>query len=598
MSNAPDLTTIASAYRKAEAHLLAARLPEGHWQGRLAPSAVSTAVAALAMSLHPEDAERLERAVIWLTNHQNADGGWGDTPESPSNLSAVLLARAALINSGLTLPSVRAARSDSGDWLSRTLGGDDRDGVVARVLSFYGSDLTFSAPILTVSMLSGSLGADSSRWASVPALPFELSLIPSHWFQFLRLPVVSYAIPALIAVGIAQTTHNPPTNWLLRRLRARAIKPALRRLTRLVPVHGGFLEAAPLTGFVAFCLGKSGYADHVIVRKGLQFLRSTGRPDGSWPIDTDLSTWLTSLAVKAVGTFGRFTEPERAVLVRYFQTTRTREPHVFTGAPAGGWSWTNLPGGVPDADDTAGALVALARLMPGDADDAVVQGLEWLLCLMNRDGGVPTFCRGWGYLPFDCSCPDISAHALTAFLLWRNRVPEPLGGKLDRAMPALLTYLDRSRDADGTWAPLWFGDQDAPNRKNRVYGTAVVLEALAQCDRHTVLPLLEPAVPWLEAAANADGGWGGEPHTPSKIETTAKAVSALTLLDRDTSAVRAGATYLATALLARAEPPKASPIGLYFASLWYDEELYPLIFSVSALGAVLKRAGNGKGGQS
>ena len=31
-------------------------------------------------------------------------------------------------------------------------------------------------------------------------------------------------------------------------------------------------------------------------------------------------------------------------------------------------------------------------------------------------------------------------------------------------------------------------------------------------------------------------------------------------------------------------PP--SPIGLYFARLWYFEKLYPLIFAVSALGRV------------
>ena len=33
----------------------------------------------------------------------------------------------------------------------------------------------------------------------------------------------------------------------------------------------------------------------------------------------------------------------------------------------------------------------------------------------------------------------------------------------------------------------------------------------------------------------------------------------------------------------------ASPIGFYFARLWYYERLYPLIFSVSALGAATAR---------
>jgi hypothetical protein len=31
----------------------------------------------------------------------------------------------------------------------------------------------------------------------------------------------------------------------------------------------------------------------------------------------------------------------------------------------------------------------------------------------------------------------------------------------------------------------------------------------------------------------------------------------------------------------------ASPIGLYFAKLWYYERLYPLIFATAALGRVL-----------
>jgi len=28
---------------------------------------------------------------------------------------------------------------------------------------------------------------------------------------------------------------------------------------------------------------------------------------------------------------------------------------------------------------------------------------------------------------------------------------------------------------------------------------------------------------------------------------------------------------------------KSSPIGLYFASIWYDEMMYPLIFSLQAM---------------
>ena len=34
---------------------------------------------------------------------------------------------------------------------------------------------------------------------------------------------------------------------------------------------------------------------------------------------------------------------------------------------------------------------------------------------------------------------------------------------------------------------------------------------------------------------------------------------------------------------AKEDTMRASPIGLYFAKLWYYEDLYPLIFAVSAL---------------
>jgi squalene-hopene/tetraprenyl-beta-curcumene cyclase len=35
----------------------------------------------------------------------------------------------------------------------------------------------------------------------------------------------------------------------------------------------------------------------------------------------------------------------------------------------------------------------------------------------------------------------------------------------------------------------------------------------------------------------------------------------------------------------------SSPIGLYFAKLWYYEKLYPLVFTVSALGQSIRRLG-------
>ena len=78
--------------------------------------------------------------------------------------------------------------------------------VVESILAFYGKDRTFSVPILTMGMLSGKLGDD---WSLLPQLPFELAVFPHRFYRFLRLPVVSYALPALIAIGLVRHVHKP-----------------------------------------------------------------------------------------------------------------------------------------------------------------------------------------------------------------------------------------------------------------------------------------------------------------------------------------------------------------------------------------------------
>ena len=41
-------------------------------------------------------------------------------------------------------------------------------------------------------------------------------------------------------------------------------------------------------------------ADHSVAVRGVEFLKDSVRPDGSWPIDTNLATWVTTLSVNAL----------------------------------------------------------------------------------------------------------------------------------------------------------------------------------------------------------------------------------------------------------------------------------------------------------
>ena len=660
---------LARCDRQVRSALLAERNARGFWEGQLSNSALATATAVMALEMvrRRQDQERARQrpggeelapliagGVRWLAGHQNGDGGWGDTTLSNSNISTTMLCHAVFhaTQTASRLPTLVAAAASY----------IDRAGGVPALRARYGKDKTFSIPILTHCALAGLVD-----WREVAQLPFELACLPAKFYKWARLPVVSYALPALIAIGQVRHHFVKPKNplWRLMHLvRGLAIGRSLAILEKIQPASGGFLEAAPLTSFVTMSLAGMGLADHPVARRGIEFLIRSVRPDGSWPIDTNLATWVTTLSINALG-------PDlpldgAAALQNWLLGQQYCDVHPYTSADPGGWAWTDLPGGVPDADDTPGAILALLNLAPicllkndqepggrgsglgegeapweGEAPaepgiartalacgsagaspsprdgmtssrgqatdrthDAIERAVGWLLDLQNGDGGWPTFCRGWGVLPFDRSAADLTAHAIRALNAWlrtaygityrpgvKLRGPHPkVAYRADRAMDRGFKYLQRQQRADGSWLPLWFGNQYAANDENPTYGTARVLSAYRDCGM-TPAAACVGGIHWLRAAQNADGGWGGGPEVGSSQEETALAVEVLVSWDALSS--ETGGAQLSEAaarglvwLLDRIDEGKLmepSPIGFYFAKLWYFEKLYPLIFCSAAL---------------
>lgn len=594
-----DPFRLSEAHQQARHDLLVRMHPEGFWTGRLASSALSTATAISALAIYQrhtgEDDPRIDRlirsGIKWLASRQQDDGGWGDTDKSRSNIATTMLVAAAF--------HLTAVPEKQKELLDRADKYIEAEGGIKGLRRRYGKDKTFAVPILANCAL-----ADRVSWSKVASLPFEMACFPQSFYRFLRLPVVSYAIPALVAIGQAKYFHRKPWNPITRIVRRLVANKSLGVLEQIQPMSGGFLEAIPLTSFVVMSLASIGQHDHAVVQRGIEFLRDTARDDGSWPIDTNLATWNTSLSINALANSSEPLPESTKSCLPWLLDCQNTSVHPFTGADPGGWGWSDLSGAVPDADDTPGALLALGKFHDLDSLDATIRaritnaaagGVHWLLDMQNRDGGWPTFCRGWGKLPFDRSGTDLTAHAVRALDRWKDLTPDP---KLSQAIDRGFAYLAKQQRPDGAWIPLWFGNQFRPNEENPVYGTSKVLLAYRDLDR-----LQDPAAlrgaKWLIKNQNLDHGWGGDvndlkSNSMSSAEETSLAVEALMPFvesdDRIALVVQDALQWLVDAVQEQRHLTP-SPIGLYFAKLWYYEDLYPVIFSASALAEACKRFG-------
>ncbi|MEM9588408.1 MAG: prenyltransferase/squalene oxidase repeat-containing protein, partial [Planctomycetota bacterium] len=520
--------------------LLDQREPQGHWTGRLAASALSTATAVSAMSAvildrqarslppHPEQPTLLARihgGVRYLESQQNDDGGFGDTDRSYSNIATSYLVLAATTLAKQVTDSQSGEDPKSADsWLPneqlhRYI---ESSGGIQALRQRYGKDKTFVVPILCNLAIAGLV-----PWSQVARLPFEAAVFPQSMYRWLQMPVVSYAIPALVAIG--QTRHFlgpkalPPLRWI----RAAAVNRSMRVLRRMQPESGGYLEATPLTAFVLMNLSVTGRSDCEVAESSLRFLFNSADADDAWPIDTNLATWLTSLSMIALtcdpGDDGQWCNED---LLEWHLGCQHHVRHPFTGAEPGGWGWSDLSGAVPDADDTPAAMLALIAVRDrmsttrrSKVDCQLSAAAVWLLDLQNRNGGWPTFCRGWGKLPFDRSSNDLTAHAiraLTAYLRVKPDVSRATMQRVDRAVAKGLRFLSKQQRDDGSWLPLWFGNQDQLDDENPFYGTSRVLMISGSIDSgaggNTSAPVasrLSAGAKSLIACQNDDGGWGG-----------------------------------------------------------------------------------------
>ncbi|MDD4426540.1 MAG: hypothetical protein PHS40_11495, partial [Mariniphaga sp.] len=176
--------------------------PEGFWDGRLSSSALGGAVAVAALWFdNPEkNAREINLGLDWLRQTINANGSYGDTPESPGNISTSLLVYATFNLFSDQKDWIKSLQNKIAKYLNDNQVDTRSPQVAQTILDHYKDDFTFSVPILALCGVCGVPG--KSAFSHIPQAPFELALLPRSFYRILNLSVVSYAIPALISVGI------------------------------------------------------------------------------------------------------------------------------------------------------------------------------------------------------------------------------------------------------------------------------------------------------------------------------------------------------------------------------------------------------------
>ena len=176
----------------------------------------------------------------------------------------------------------------------------------------------------------------------------------------------------------------------------------------------------------------------------------------------------------------------------------------------GGWAFQLANTLYPDIDDTAMAIIILARLRDECPDqerlDAVIgRATRWLEAMQSRNGGWGAFDKDNDSLlladvPFsdfgeavDPPSVDVTAHVLEAFGTLGRDASDP-------AVRRGLAYICSEQEVTGSWFGRW--------GVNHIYGTAAVLTALHAIGEPMDAQFVVRAADWLADKQNDDGGWG------------------------------------------------------------------------------------------
>jgi squalene-hopene/tetraprenyl-beta-curcumene cyclase len=513
---------------------------EGFWVGLLESSYCMEAEWLLAMHFLGYEHPRRRDLVATLLKAQRTDGSWEAYFHAPQgDINSTVECYAALRAVGMQPdePALAKAR----EWILEH-GGLPR----VRVFTRYWLALIGEWP-----------------WEATPNLPPEVIANP-RWFPFNIYNFASWARATLLPLAVLSAhravkplpaerrldelfpegrehmNYRLPrrSHWLSwRRLflfsdrflhlyqrigftpgRKIAIGACLAWIVRHQDEDGAWGGIQPPWVYSLLALKTEGYAlTHPVMAKGLAAL------DAHWSYErggtlhiqaSESVVWDTWLALLAMQDCERALTPAMEHALEWLLAKQSTLPgdwtHQVTQAPPGGWAFERANVYYPDVDDTAVALIVLARLPERvrarpRVHEAIERALAWTLGMQSSNGGWAAFDKDNDKLiitkiPFcdfgealDPPSADVTAHVLEALGC--------LGFSRDH--PAVVhgyAFLRAEQEADGSWFGRW--------GVNHIYGTAAVLPALHAIGEDMSAEHVQKALDWIAAHQNEDGGWG------------------------------------------------------------------------------------------
>lgn len=542
----PDIHRLKSSIADAVAWADRHQNTEGFWMGELQSNSCMEAQWILTMHfLGVENDPKYSGVVRAILNEQRADGSWEVYYDAPAgDINTTVECYAALRAAGHAPQSRVLSRARR--WIFGHGGLAN-----IRVFTRYWLALLGEWP-----------------WQHTPALPPEMILLPawapfniyrfSSWARATLLPLslltsrrpvrplaADRRLDELFPHGRENFDYHLPRNhkspgweWfffnmdrLLNRYVTWRVHPG-RRLARRLCVEwivrhqdadGVWGGIQPPFIYSLMALNAEGYSvTHPVLAAGLKaFSRhwSHEKNGGIYIHASESPVWdtlLTMLAQLDCGVRFEASAPLQQALtwiMEKFVTAPGDWQATVRGVAPGAWAFERANTWYPDVDDTAVALILLARLrrlttcLPNAAkiERALALATDWTLAMQSKNGGWGAFDRDNTSLlvtkiPFadfgetlDPPSVDVTAHVVEALgLLGHNR--------RNPAIRRALAYIKREQETDGSWFGRW--------GVNYIYGTAAVLPALQAVGQDMQAAYVRRAADWIAERQKENGSWG------------------------------------------------------------------------------------------